>query len=296
MVALLVLAHAAMAAETVVWQGTKVFTSWSDVVNIEGSRFSALGADDVLHLSITAASGAQVQVSWGSSWTNFDGLGALGISGDYDLVVTAQDVSRLRQGIHIKGVNFTLTAVKLRTNDGTYETLAEDLFAWQDMLTSGATQGQTCVLNLKPYGGAGWYWPEPQDLSAYGSIVVKLLQPAAEAMTLQLLYGETGVKRQTIAQGATQCKLTLTSAHKRAYSLNLISEKAQTVSIGSVNVADRQGNVVPTDIAVPCNDGRVRSVEYFNAAGVRLAHAQRGINIVIINLEGGRTVVRKVMR
>ena len=39
------------ASETIVWQGTKKFTNWSDVLNIEGSKFSGAKADDVLHLS-----------------------------------------------------------------------------------------------------------------------------------------------------------------------------------------------------------------------------------------------------
>ena len=59
------------ASETIVWQGTKKFTNWSDVLNIEGSKFSGAKADDVLHLSITVSAGAQLQMSWGSSWTGF---------------------------------------------------------------------------------------------------------------------------------------------------------------------------------------------------------------------------------
>ena len=54
--------------------------------------------------SIQASSGAQLQISWGSNWVNFAGLSALGISGDYDMMVTTQNLSQLRQGIHIKGV------------------------------------------------------------------------------------------------------------------------------------------------------------------------------------------------
>ena len=157
---LLLFSVGATAAESLLWQGSKKFSGWSDVVNIEGSRFNGAEADDVLHLSITASSGAQLQLSWGLGWTCFDGLEHQNVNGDFDLLLTTQDVSRLKQGIHIKGVNFTLTAVSLRSNDGEYTTQAEDLFAWQDMLLSGATQGQTCTVGLKAYGGAGWYWPE----------------------------------------------------------------------------------------------------------------------------------------
>lgn len=146
---LLLFSVGATAAESLLWQGSKKFSGWSDVVNIEGSRFNGAEADDVLHLCITASTGAQLQLSWGSGWTCFDGLEHQNVNGDFDLLLTAQDVSRLKQGIHIKGVNFTLTAVSLRSNDGEYTTQAEDLFAWQDMLLSGATQGQTCTVGLK---------------------------------------------------------------------------------------------------------------------------------------------------
>ena len=69
---LLLFSVGATAAESLLWQGSKKFSGWSDVVNIEGSRFNGAEADDVLHLSITASSGAQLQLSWGSGWTCFD--------------------------------------------------------------------------------------------------------------------------------------------------------------------------------------------------------------------------------
>lgn len=288
---------AARAAEITVWQGSKQFTGWGDVLNIEGSKLSGAKADDMLHLSITASAGAQLQVSWGSNWTNFDGLDARSISGDYDMVVAKQDAGRLSQGIHIKGVNFTLTAVTLKTNDGSYETLAEDLFAWHDMLLSGAEQGQTCTVSLKPYSGVGWYWQEPKDLSNYGSIVIELLQPAAETMTVQLFYNDKNVKSQNIAKGATQCTIKLTPVHRKAYSVNIISEKAQMVAIGSVNLADKQGNIVPTAVGrIPADTPSVVTMEYYNTAGVRLSHPQHGINIIKTIYKGGQTIVRKEIR
>lgn len=61
---LLLFTMGARAAETVIWQGSKSFASWSDVLNIEGRLFSQTKADDVLHLSITASAGAQLQLSW----------------------------------------------------------------------------------------------------------------------------------------------------------------------------------------------------------------------------------------
>lgn len=282
------------ATETILWQGSKNFLGWSDVLNVNGDKFNDAKADDVLHLSIIASEGAQLQLSWGNSWICFDGLECMDIRGNYNILLTANDVSRVKQGIHIKGVNYTLTAVTLKSNDGEYETQANELFAWQDMLLSGAMQGNKCTVSLKPYGGLGWYWPETVDLSSYGGIVVKLLQPAAETMTVQLLYNEDNVKKQQIVKGAAQCKLVLTAAHKNVYSVNIISEKTQTVSIGSINLTDKSGNVVSTSIgSLPSTSPRILSTEYYNAAGVRITHQQRGITIVKENLEGNRTVIKK---
>ncbi len=286
---------ATSASETTIWQGSKRFTGWGDQLTIEGNKFSSAKSDDVLCLRITASSGAQLQLSWGSSWTCFDGLEHLDINGDYEMLLTAEMVNRIRQGIHIKGVNYTLTAVTLKSNDGEYTTESASLFAWKDMLMSGAVKGQSCTVNLKSYAGAGWYWNEPVDLSSYGSIVIRLLQPAAETMLAQLLYNDRYVKRQTLVKGATECKLALTASHTKCYSVNIISEKAQTVAIGSVDLTDQQGNVVSSVLSSP-DTKQVLSVEYYDTAGIRRHCLQPGINIIKKNLKGGRSIVRKEIR
>lgn len=293
---LLIVALHLQAATTTVWEGSKSFSSWSDVLNIAGSKFSKVQADDVVLFSITANAGAQLQVSYGNSWTNFDGLSALSITGDYRLVVTAPMVSQLRQGIHVKGLNYTLTAITILSNDQQYETLSGDLFAWDQLLTSGATRGATTTLALLPYGGAGWYWPDGTDLTSYGSIQIELQQPAQETLLVQLLFGENSVKRGQIAKGSNSCRIVLNSQHYSAYSFNVMSEKAQTISLASVNLLDRQGNAISTNIAAATEADEPMLTEYYNAAGVRLEHMQPGINIVRIKTKGGRTLVRKVVK
>lgn len=64
---LLITALHLQAATTTVWEGSKTFSLWSDVLNIAGSKFSKVQADDVVLFSITANAGAQLQVSYGSS-------------------------------------------------------------------------------------------------------------------------------------------------------------------------------------------------------------------------------------
>lgn len=280
-----------------VWQGSKTFSTWSDVLNISGSNFSKVKADDVVVFCLKSNGDAKLQVSYGSAWTNFSGLEALPVVGNYSMVVTTQTSSWLKQGIHVKGTGYTLTAVNIISNDAEYSTNSADLFAWNDLITSGATRGETITLSLMPYGGVGWYWQEPKDLSNYGSIVIELLQPAAETMTAQLFYNDKNVKSQNIAKGATQCTIKLTAVHRKAYSVNIISEKAQMVAIGSVNLADKQGNIVPTAVSrIPADTPSVVTMEYYNSAGVRLSHPQHGINIIKTIYKGGQTIVRKEIR
>lgn len=293
---LLIIALHLQAATTVVWEGSKAFTSWSDVLNIAGSKFSKVQADDVVLFSITANAGAQLQVSYGSNWTNFEGLSALSVTGDYRMVVSSAMVSQLRQGIHVKGQNYTLTAISIVSNDEEYATLAEDLFSWNQLLVSGASRGEKTTLTLLPYGGAGWYWPEGIDLTSYASIDVQLQQPAQEALIVQLLYDVTNVKRAQISKGSSSCRLTLSTQHKSAYSLNFMSEKAQSVALASVNLTDQQGNPVATAINALTEDDAVILTEYYNAAGIRTNGIQSGINIIRMKTKGGRTIVRKVAK
>lgn len=281
------------ANNSVIWQGTQRFSGWSDVLNIDGSNFSNAKADDVLLFSITASSGAQLQISYGSGWTNFDGLECLDIKGDYQMVLSSQTLQQVQQGIHIKGKNFTLTAVTIVSNDGEYTTESADLFAWDRLLTSGATRGQSCTVGFKAYGGAGWYWPETVNLTEYSCVIIELLQPAPEAMTAQLLFGETGVRRQNFVKGARKCKVPIGRNCTNVWSLNLITDKAHTVTIASVNLADEQGNVVPSGTGRVATDDRILSVEYYSLDGRRHSQPQRGINIVKTLFEGGRSTVRK---
>lgn len=281
-------------ATTVVWEGNQVFSTWSDCINVAGSKFAKVKADDVLLFTLTAASNAQLQVSYGNSWTNFPGLEAHPVTGDYRMVVTSQTVSELKQGIHVKGVNYTLRSISIVSNDGRYTTSTEELFGWGSLLTSGATRGESSTVSLMPYGGAGWYWPETQDLSAYGRIEVTLLQPASETLIVQLLYGETGVKRLTIPKGGTSCRLVLTSQHSQAYSFSILSEKAQTVALGSVNLLDKQGRVVAVE-TLP-DDAKHCRTTYYDIRGIRQGGLREGLNIVVANTEGGRTITRKVVK
>lgn len=299
-VALTLCSTAARATTISIWQGSKRFATWSDVLHVDGSRFAGLKADDVVVLAITAVDGAQLQVSYGAAWTCFEGLSALSVRGNHSMVVTAPMAAQLRQGIHVKGVNFTLTAIVAHSNDAPYATRSSDLFGWNALLTSGATQGSACTLGLEPYGGAGWYWPATADLSGYGGVAVQLMVPAAEALTVQLLCDAAKVRSAQIAQGATQCRLALGAACTKAYSLNFVSERAQTVVLGSVDLTDRQGNVVASAI-VPAEGGNGAgdgggTTAVFSLAGVRLGQPGRGVSIVRTKTEGGRTRVRKVAR
>ena len=186
------------------------------------------------------------------------------------------------------------TAATLTSDDGEYTTESADLFAWDRLLTSGATRGQSCTVSFKAYGGTGWYWPETVNLTEYSCVIIELLQPAPEAMTAQLLFGETGVRQQNFVKGAKKCKVPIGKNCTDVWSLNLITDKEQTVTIASVNLVDKQGNIVPSGVESIAANARIVSVEYYSLDGRRLAQPQPGINIVKTVLEGGRSTVRKI--
>ena len=292
---LLWLSLTAQAATTVVWEGSKTFSSWADVLNISGSKFSQVKADDVVMLCLTATGDAQLQLSYGSSWTNFDGLESLPVKGDYSMVVTARTAPQLRQGIHVKGIGYTLKSISILSVDADYSTLSADLFDWADLFTSGADRGLRSTVSLQAYGGAGWYWSEPVDLSGYGSIQIQLQQPASESVIVQILYDEQGVKSTLIAKGSSTGRLALNALHKQVYSFNLMSEKAQTVAIASINLMDKQGNAVSSGVDIANAPNYPPLQQYYNLAGQNLGTMRPGINI-IKTTQGGRTMVWKVFR
>ena len=296
LIALLLFSANMRAAETVVWQGSKQFQDWTDVVNIDGNKFRQTNTDDVLRLSITAGEGAQLQMSYGSDWTNFDGLGSLPIKGDYEMMMTSQTIGLLKQGIHIKGVNYTLTAVTLVRNDGKYTTASEELFGWRHMLTSGATRGESSSIGMMAYGGAGWYWHEGADMGDMGSVAVKLLQPAAETIIVQLLYDDSGVERLQIEKDGTSCMIPLSAKHNKVYSVNLMSQKSQTISLASVNLLDKRGNPVSTGINPVISEAQDASPEYYSLSGIRLNGPKPGINIIKTKTNGGGVISRKIIR
>lgn len=291
----------ANAVTITLWSGQKTYTNWSDVINIDGSKFSEVKADDVVRFVIKTSNNAQLQVSYGTGWINFDGLSSLSITGTYEMVVTNTMVSQLKQGIHVKGINYTLSAVELVSGNEPYVTECETLFGWEKLLVSGATKGETSSVGIKAYGGTGWYWREGIDFTQYRNLDIQFQQPLSSPLILQLLYGESGILGVTISAGRENYILSFSSNHKDVYSLNFISERPQNISLGSVNLIDKQGNIVTSGIKnVDFNTGNdafdetmIVKRQYYNAAGQRMDCPQPGLNILYMELKDGRVVTRK---
>lgn len=101
-----------------IWEGPLIMGSWADAAILEGDLFADVQDGDIMRLNITATNDAQLQISYGNSWTNFDGLSALPIKGTYDFAITRDNLPMLLQGIHIKGINYTLKSVRIIKHDG----------------------------------------------------------------------------------------------------------------------------------------------------------------------------------
>ena len=277
------------------WSGNKAFASWSDCQDIAATALAAVKPESLLQLDISARSGAQLQISYGSSWTNLPGLGALGISGNFELLVTAELAPKLKQGIHIKGVNYTLTAVRLVTPDQAYTTHNVSWFPWELLFASGGEKGPTCLLNVKKKGGAGWYYADGIDLSTYGNVHITFSQATRAALTFQILYGNDKVAQATVEAGTTEFNYPLNSRLKGVYSINLVTDEAQSVFLGSVDVMDNEGHYVSGIKAVRNTAaGRVVKTEYFTVDGKVAPTRTPDITIVRQTLENGQTVTRKI--
>lgn len=282
-----------MGSTTSLWSGNQNFTDWSTVVNISGSKFQKVKAGNLVHFVMETRDGAQLQVSYGSSWTNLPDLSSRSVSGNYDMLVTQSMVSQLKQGIHVKGVNFTLTAVQLFAFDGSYTTESPEFFAWDDLFVSGGTKDDTW-LSMKPYSGAGWYWAAAQDFSVYDSLQIKFQMPTDQPLQLQVLYSSSGVRRVTLPADTESYSLRLTTAMKAVYSVNLLAEQAQSVALASVNFVDKEGNIVPTAIEDMKLGGE--DEDFYDLSGRRIVRQLgRGPAVVRRRLSGGTYQTRKVM-
>ncbi len=284
-----------IATTTDLWSGSKSFSSWSDVLNIAGSKFSKAKADNIIRFTIQASASAQLQVSYGNNWTNFEGLSKYSVTGDYDMILTNQMVSQLKQGIHIKGVNYTLTKISLLSFDEAYSTQCTEWFQWDSLQVSGGAKGSS-MITLHPYSGMGWYWPDGINLGEYKTLTVSFLLPTSEPLILQVLYGNTSVKKVKLPAGTEQYDLSLTATLRNAYSVNLLSEAAQTVALGSVNLTDKDGNTVITGIETAVSTKPQDFIEYYNLAGQKISSLQQGINVVRTYTKDGHYKVCKVLQ
>lgn len=285
------------ASTTTVWSGNKSFGNWSDVVNINGSAFQGVEADDVVHFEIAASDGAQLQVSYGSGWTNFSGLEHLGISGSYDLIVTSAMVAQLKQGIHVKGVNYTLTAVQLIKRDESYSTENDALFGWEHIQESGCRKGSKCNISLMAYGGFGWVWPEGADLSQADAVEVNFGAPLEEDIIMQVFYGNDRVRRTTITAGSTVRQMKVFSMMTQVTSVNFISEKPQTIALLSVNITDENGAPITSGInAVQDCNQVVKNQKIYDISGRQVGGLQKGINIAVTEYTTGHRTVKKLIR
>lgn len=285
------------ASTTTVWSGNKSFGNWSDVVNINGSSFKNVEADDIVRFEIEASDGAQLQVSYGSGWTNFSGLEHLNISGSYDLIVTSAMVAQLKQGIHVKGVNYTLTAVQLIKRDESYSTENEELFSWERIQESGCKKGNKCNISLMAYSGFGWVWPDGVDLSKTNAVEVNFSAPLEENIVMQIFYGKDKLRKTTITAGSTNKQITATIAMRKVYSVNFISEKPQTIALQSVNITDDNGNPITSGIdQVQDNAQTVKRQMFYDISGRQINSLQKGINIVVTEYTTGQRTVEKLIR
>jgi len=279
---------------TNVWSGSKSFTDWSTQLSIEGSKFNNCQTDDVIRFVIEASSNAQLQVSYGSSWTNFSGLEAASISGSYYFIITKENLSKLKQGIHIKGINYKLTSVDIISNPEDFTSSNKDLFNWNTLFTSGGEKGERNIIIIKPYGGAGWYWQEKQDFSEAKKMIVTFLEPLTSNLIMQVLYGDKSVKTSNIQAGKESFTALLFNL-KDVYSVNFMSETHQNLALGSIELMDKDGNVITGINGMETKNNEVKGQQIYNANGEIIGQMQKGFNIIRKYMDDGTVRTYKVI-
>lgn len=284
------------AETTTIWKGNKTFTSWSDVINIAGSQFEEVEADDIIKLLIQAGEGAQLQISYGNGWTNFEGIEHTSITGNYEMIVKADMVNKLKQGIHIKGINYTLTDVELVKRNKTYTTENDSLFNWNDMLESGCSKGAKCNITFKAYGGCGWHWPKGADFNGVRTIEAIFMEPLSEALIMQIFYDDGYIRRSTITKGNTTKSVIISSISKPITSINFISEKEQTIALESINIKDKNGNVIDTGLDNIRNTTNIKSTIIYDGNGRIQNEIQKGLNIIVTEYKNKKREVKKIYR
>lgn len=111
-------------ASTEVWSGEFKADNWNSVLDVSGSSFSSLKVGDQVVFSGTANGGAQIQIAnndWSSYITASD-YNCVDFNGSYTIDVDETNLALFQGGIHIKGTNFTLLSVRIKT----YEEIVEE--------------------------------------------------------------------------------------------------------------------------------------------------------------------------
>ena len=111
-------------ASTEVWSGEFKTDNWNSVLDVSGSSFSSLKVGDQVVFNGAAYGGAQIQIAnndWSSYITASD-YNCVDFNGSYTMDVDETNLALLQGGIHIKGTNFTLQSVRIKT----YEEIVEE--------------------------------------------------------------------------------------------------------------------------------------------------------------------------
>jgi sugar phosphate isomerase/epimerase len=105
------------ASSSVIWKGTFVADNWTNLLAINGSYFNNAKAGQKLVFKTSVATG-EIQINYGTEngyqkivdYDNFT-------NGTYTLILTDANIAQLKQGLVVKGHDYTLTSVELQSNN-----------------------------------------------------------------------------------------------------------------------------------------------------------------------------------
>lgn len=108
------------AATTTIWSGNFNVENWSNVLDLEGSKFSLLQPGDKVIFKGSVSGEAQIQIA-NQNWSEYipsNQYNCGPFNDNYSISITNSNLSFFKGGIHVKGQQFTLTEVCIEGNDG----------------------------------------------------------------------------------------------------------------------------------------------------------------------------------
>lgn len=263
-----------------VWTGSFNSGSWGSQLDLDASIFSSLKAGDKVAFIGTAQIGSEIQIN-DANWNKYVDYDTF--DGCYIVEITASNLSIFKNGLHIKGNNMNISAVRIASsgNGGNTDTDTEG-----DNDDNGDNNGG----NTGSFGTGDNVWEGTHPLSTWNSDALSIdasylvglnagdyvvIKGTASSSTaeIQISYGEDWDYIVEYDEFTGEYKLLVTNI-TLPYFMEGIHIKGHDMTIKSVQIAAGSTPLPPVEVPTGC----------FHADGTKIIDANgneflmRGVN------------------